>query len=202
MAITIQQHYTDPRVKRTRHLLQQALFELMKEKGFASISIRDITERATVNRATFYAHFSDKFSLLDTVMREEIRAHLAKNVEPEAQWTMDTLRAFIRAVMEFFAGIHSHYCNSAQIIHPMMERAAQEEIYSYLLHLLNSAARTEQRRTVPVETIALVMSWAIFGSAVRIDFEAQPGVDERMIEQMLSVLTEGLMQITPGLSAT
>ena len=52
----------DPRVKRTRKLLQQAFLELFQEKGFASISIQDITERATVNRATFYAHFPDKYA--------------------------------------------------------------------------------------------------------------------------------------------
>src|SRR5207245_2778046 len=55
----------DPRVKRTRKLLQQAFIELFQEKGFAAISIQDITERATVNRATFYAHFPDKYALLD-----------------------------------------------------------------------------------------------------------------------------------------
>ena len=49
----------DPRVKRTRKLLQQAFLELFQEKGFAAISIQDITERATANRATFYAHFAD-----------------------------------------------------------------------------------------------------------------------------------------------
>lgn len=53
----------DPRVKRTRKLLQQAFLELFQEKGFAAISIQDITERATANRATFYAHFQDNYAL-------------------------------------------------------------------------------------------------------------------------------------------
>ncbi len=61
----------DPRVKRTRKLLQQAFLELFQEKGFAAISIQDITERATVNRATFYAHFQDKYALLDSIIREQ-----------------------------------------------------------------------------------------------------------------------------------
>ena len=61
----------DPRVKRTRKLLEKAFMELMVEKGFQSITIQDVTERATVNRATFYAHFEDKFDLLDSYIREQ-----------------------------------------------------------------------------------------------------------------------------------
>jgi len=60
----------DPRVKRTRQLLQQALMDLLREKGFQAITVQDIAERATLNRATFYAHFTDKYDLIDNVMRE------------------------------------------------------------------------------------------------------------------------------------
>ncbi len=53
----------DPRVKRTRQLLLQAFMALLEEKQHIySISVQDIAERATVNRATFYAHFEDKYS--------------------------------------------------------------------------------------------------------------------------------------------
>src|SRR6266487_1020083 len=72
----------DPRVKRTRKLLQQAFLELFQEKGFASISIQDITERATVNRATFYAHFSDKYALLDSIIREQFQHSVAERLPP------------------------------------------------------------------------------------------------------------------------
>ena len=42
----------------------------MTEKNFQSITVQDITERATVNRATFYAHFEDKYTLLDESVRD------------------------------------------------------------------------------------------------------------------------------------
>src|ERR1700690_1925078 len=50
----------DPRVKRTRLLLEQAFMVVLKEKGFQTITVQDIAQRAGVNRATFYAHFEDK----------------------------------------------------------------------------------------------------------------------------------------------
>ncbi|MEQ6353621.1 TetR/AcrR family transcriptional regulator [Lysinibacillus sp. M3] len=54
----------DPRVMRTRQLLRDALVELIEERGFEKITVQDITERATLNRATFYLHYSDKLDLL------------------------------------------------------------------------------------------------------------------------------------------
>jgi AcrR family transcriptional regulator len=52
---------------RTRKLLQGALSTLLKTKSPGEISVRDITEAATVNRATFYDHYRDKHALLDAM---------------------------------------------------------------------------------------------------------------------------------------
>ena len=58
------QNVEDLRIRRTRKLLQQALIELTIEKGFAAVTVRDLTERAMVNRSTFYRHYVDKHALL------------------------------------------------------------------------------------------------------------------------------------------
>jgi AcrR family transcriptional regulator len=60
----------DLRVRRTRKLLQEALLELTVEMGFAAVTVRDITERAMVNRSTFYHHYLDKYDLLKQYMDE------------------------------------------------------------------------------------------------------------------------------------
>src|SRR5215469_11325891 len=85
----------DPRVKRTRKLLQQAFLELFKEKSFSSISIQDITERATVNRATFYAHFADKYELLDSIIREQFQQAVASKLPSSPNWDTRSLYLLI-----------------------------------------------------------------------------------------------------------
>jgi AcrR family transcriptional regulator len=60
----------DLRVRRTRKLLQQAFIECTIEKGFAALTVRDITERAMVNRSTFYRHYLDKYDLLEQYINE------------------------------------------------------------------------------------------------------------------------------------
>ena len=54
----------DRRVRRTRKLLGNALLELVQEKKFEQITIQDITDRADLNRATFYLHYGSKEELL------------------------------------------------------------------------------------------------------------------------------------------
>jgi AcrR family transcriptional regulator len=54
----------DRRVQRTRQLLREALFALIRERGFENLSVQDIIDRANVGRATFYAQFDNKEDLL------------------------------------------------------------------------------------------------------------------------------------------
>jgi len=58
----------DPRIRRTRQLLQGALLQLLGNKSFDDISVQDIADAATVNRATFYDHYADKFALFEALI--------------------------------------------------------------------------------------------------------------------------------------
>ncbi len=60
---------TDPRVIRTRRALADALVTLILERGYDSITIKDITTEAGLRRATFYLHYKDKEELLFTMLR-------------------------------------------------------------------------------------------------------------------------------------
>ncbi len=69
----------DPRVKRTRRLLRDALVSLILKKDFASITIREVTERAEVAYITFYRHYESLDQLLMEVLDEgltELMVHI------------------------------------------------------------------------------------------------------------------------------
>lgn len=55
---------TDPRVRRTRERLREALVSLSRERPYDQIRVADLLARADVGRATFYAHYRDKEDLL------------------------------------------------------------------------------------------------------------------------------------------
>jgi len=54
----------DRRIGRTRKLMHEALMALIVEKGYESVTVQDILDRADVGRSTFYAHYRDKDELL------------------------------------------------------------------------------------------------------------------------------------------
>jgi len=60
----------DRRIRRTKKLLKQGLAEMMNEKEFKDITVKDITEKVDLNRGTFYLHYSDTYDLLRKVEGE------------------------------------------------------------------------------------------------------------------------------------
>ena len=60
----------DRRIARTRQLLRDALTALILERGYDTITIQDITDKANLGRATFYLHFKDKEELLTASLEE------------------------------------------------------------------------------------------------------------------------------------
>jgi AcrR family transcriptional regulator len=70
----------DPRVRRTRRLLREALVSLILEKDFASISIKDVTARAEVAYITFFRHYESLDQLLMEVLDEGL-AELMDHIE-------------------------------------------------------------------------------------------------------------------------
>lgn len=62
----------DRRVRRSRRLMRDALVSLVLERGYSSVTVEDITERADLGRATFYSHYTDKDALLAQIVSDLI----------------------------------------------------------------------------------------------------------------------------------
>lgn len=69
----MKESFTDLRVIRTVESIKGALVDLIEEKGFESITVKDITTKARINRGTFYAHYQDKFNLMNSYQEEIMR---------------------------------------------------------------------------------------------------------------------------------
>lgn len=73
---------TDLRVIRTKESIREALIDLIEEKGFEAITVKDITTKAKINRGTFYAHYQDKYDLMNKCEEEfmqEMASMILKN---------------------------------------------------------------------------------------------------------------------------
>ena len=185
----------DPRVKRTRKLLQDAFMELLAEKSFHAISVQDIAERATLNRATFYAHFEDKYALVDYVVREQFREALQQRVAPSAPFTLDNLHLLVVTVCEYLAQFHGHCAPPNQDIDPRIEAKVQEELHAILSGWLAQAAPITPPAKVEREAAASVMSWAIFGAGIEWSSEKRTRSADDWARQVVTALMGGISQV-------
>lgn len=185
----------DPRVKRTRKLLQDAFMALMAEKSFHAISVQDIAERATVNRATFYAHFEDKYALLDQVVGEWFQKMLNSRVSAASPFTLSNLHLLIVTVFEGLAGFHAHCKPTYRDLDSRIETKVQQELHKFLMGWLGQLSPGEAEQRATRETVATVMSWAIFGVGVKWSRGAKTVSADEMARQVLDLLTGGLERV-------
>jgi AcrR family transcriptional regulator len=91
----------DPRVRRTRRLLREALVSLMLEKDYSSISIKEITNRAEVAYITFFRHFESLDQLLMEVLDEGLGELLARIETLAKQSDTSNLETEGRLIFEY-----------------------------------------------------------------------------------------------------
>ena len=92
---------SDPRVIRTRNLLRDALVQLVAEKSFASLTIQDVTDRAGLNRTTFYLHYTGLHELLEDCSRalfSQMRTDIYANKSLTFQQDATRLEPFVESV--------------------------------------------------------------------------------------------------------
>lgn len=97
----------DRRVKYTKMALKDSLVQLLCEKPISRITIKEICEKADINRGTFYAHYTDQIDLLKKVEQEliaDINEYLdscfINDKESEVLQTLKNLLDYIAANAE------------------------------------------------------------------------------------------------------
>ncbi len=195
----------DPRVLRTQHLLLHAFSDLYSEKGFHAMTVQDVTERAGVNRGTFYTHFEDKYAILEYWLREQFQQRVASPVLIAGPWNLGTFHVLIQNVVEWFMQLHQLTRSADRSLIPLVVTTLQEALSELLLQGLSSGADAGLDRQVDLETVAMVTSWAIFGAGYHY-FHYYPQWDEQtmvlsteeLANQVTRVLMRGLAQTLPA----
>jgi len=173
----------DPRIRRTRHLLQQALEKLLETKEFENISVQDITDAATLNRATFYDHYPDKFALLECLAARQFHGLLAeRGVRFDGTCPM-AIRGIVLGVCDYVAGV------------PGTERQRQREphlesaVVAVVRHMiLDGLKQNPSERKACPEMIAATASWAIYGAAKEWAQMAERGPSEGVADTIMTLV--------------
>ncbi|HEY6010397.1 MAG TPA: TetR/AcrR family transcriptional regulator [Nitrospirota bacterium] len=186
------QEKLDPRVKRTRELIQRSFMEIVDEKGFNSLSVQDITTRAGINRATFYAHYPDKYDLLDKAIGEMFRAEIERRMLNVCEFRIDNLRALVITVCEFVGKIHSHTDKEEQY-QTLAEAQIRNQVYELILHWLEKI-KTIRNCSVSRERAATASSWAIYGLAHQWTHEKRKSEASTFADEVMPLVAANLGQ--------
>ncbi len=175
----------DPRIRRTRVLLQQALGKLLETKEFDKISVQDIAETATVNRATFYDHYTDKFALLECMVGTRFGELLAARGVRFDGGCASALRGMVQGVCDYLAAAPGMECERQLQMEPHMEAAVIAVVRGMLL---KGFAKHPPAEGVSAEMLAATLSWAIYGAAK--EWLRTPGrcSSEDVVDQVMALV--------------
>jgi AcrR family transcriptional regulator len=151
---------TDPRILRSRRMLMEALVKLLTKKEFEDISIQEIADEATLNRATFYLHYPDKNALLQAMTAARFRDLIARRGLSFTDCD-GALRAMALGVCDYLAETTGCPTQLAKMplegsIIPVVEGI-----------FLEGAAHHEIPFGVDSALLATAAAWAVFGAARR-----------------------------------
>jgi len=139
--------------------MQQALAKLLERKDFDEISVQDIAEEATINRATFYDHYTDKYSLLECTIRSRFHDLLAERGLPFDATCKSALTAIVMALCDYLNKMQGPACDRQ--LEPHMETA----IIAVVRHtILDGLQRRSGENAIAPEMVAATASWAIYGA--------------------------------------
>ncbi|WP_405152290.1 TetR/AcrR family transcriptional regulator [Paenibacillus sp. FSL K6-0108] len=164
----IPENKIDPRIVRTRKLLIESFTKLTLKKDFKDITIQDITDEATVNRATFYSHFEDKYELMEFVISDAIIERIGKRLEGFDQLNSETIiRVFLLITnfqSEFEMELTSQCKRSMKSFNHVYESKIKYELEKLFQNLLQNQYTELDQESIQIG--AGLLSASIYGASV------------------------------------
>ena len=123
----------DLRIEKTEKAVRNAFMELRAGKPLEKISVKELCQRARINKSTFYAHYSDIYALSETLEREtvlsivnsipDLKAHSARNPDAFTRALCLAFLSNISLIRVLFAGKEQNHLGS------QLERELKKVIY-------------------------------------------------------------------------
>ncbi|MFW2490784.1 TetR/AcrR family transcriptional regulator [Clostridium chromiireducens] len=152
----------DPRVIKTRRLIQEAIFNLSKVKNFDAITVSDIAKKAEINRSTFYAHFQDKYDLLESIVSDQLEYFISKRNGDKLEITEEVIRNLILSICDYHEDLSQRCKNSYRSFASVIEIKAKVQLRQVMLTLFMKNENKFAHDKVKIELIFTMVSSAIY----------------------------------------
>jgi AcrR family transcriptional regulator len=183
----------DPRIRKTRQLFHDALLQLLGSKSFDDISVQDIADVATLNRATFYDHYTDKFALLEALIAGGFHKVLGERSVRYDGTCPSAARAIILAACDYLATLRDSQsgCQRRSNVEALEDAAMIAAIRRVLAEgLERHTSLPEERRAMQ----AAAASWAIYGAVKEwLNMPDRPSAEE-IVPEIVALVTPLLLK--------
>ena len=181
--------YRDLRVQKTYTALFHAFQELMKEKDFDSITVKELCNTALVRTATFYKHFSDKYDFFQFMIQELLKEY---HHDTEEKTNLDGIDYYISLIKDALSLLQDNVIllraiSSDSMLWLITETQRKKIREEMLEHLENDKKSGHNLATEPEILVELIMGaldqtvrWWIYNN--------KPCSIESLLEEMTKYL--------------
>jgi AcrR family transcriptional regulator len=201
----------DLRTLRTRKIIKNSFIDLLNMKSFDSLTVNEISNKAMINRATFYRHFDDKYDLLMEILQESME-EMMRNVgsieenmyifsnHPDFSGTTDSL---LYKNVEFLSSFFEYFEKNRKVFKPLLGENGSiwfsSEMNKYLSKFWISRIKSEekyykqtsQNGIISVETASI---WLAHSVVSILGWWLNKGTEipaETMAKSILSIIVQG-----------
>lgn len=193
----------DRRVRRTRRQLCEAMLALLVERSYESITVQEITERADLNRATFYHHFTHKDELLAAALEDrfdELIASFGELPTGKALWEDRTSELLTFRHVAEHADLYKVLLGDrgmGQVIHRIINYIARFTEHKFL-----TSQSAHITTTIPQPLIAQHVAGSLFALLSWWVTHNLPYTPEEMAEMSHTMCSHGILAMLDTVPAS
>lgn len=171
---------------RTRQNLIDAFWSLYSTKRIEKITVKEITQRAGYNRATFYEYFTDVYDVLEQIERSLMPTMVTlPPIQPDPAAVPASLYAFVQLYVEnskYYTVLLGDHGDAA------FQSRLKNSIKPVLVQALSNRSRADRFELDFTLEFVLAGMIGVLGHWFR---QENPPQVERLVELMYSLMQEG-----------
>ena len=155
----------DPRVLRTRQLIKEAFSILLQKKGFDAITIKDIAQKAVINRATFYAHYEDKYALFEEIIEQAFHKMYPEQVMNANEFTDEICNQLIMLTYNYIVTFYKTCGWDSKSIGTLVDEKIKKMLQEMIGNIFLKGKTFSMEDNLNTKIISAMTCSAIYGGA-------------------------------------
>ena len=191
----LREHAMDKRIIKTKNNIKRTLIEMLKEKVYEDITVKELCERAETSRITFYTHYSDKTELVSDIF-EDMRKkayHEYNRLQSENNQTGDVVLDYINvldAILSTYYGNIDFFMHTRSDVSPTLSHM----YYNLIETTMICKIEKDRERLNPTYPMNLVVSFICSGLRGFINEARKDGFDDKDIRTMACEMLKNLLE--------